>query len=222
MLGETPPTVGLGTTGSVDLRAIYEQLCVSYRAIDEARTKLLGLLPLATGAGILVLGGGIGTGPIEEHALPVGVFGLVATLGLFSYEIHGIKKCAYLIDAGKMIEEGLGVYGQFLSRPRSVAGFIDEPFAASVIYPASLAGWVFFAAPKAPPSMALGFAVGTFACAFILSTLLIRRMETDIGNKVMYRREPLWFRTREAPGAIPRDALLEPRPVRQTPSERPK
>lgn len=133
-----------------DLKPIYQQLCDSYRAIDETRTKLLGLLPLATGAGILALSGGNRAGAGTGLSAAVGLFGMVATLGLFSYEVHGIKKCAALIDAGRLIEERLNLNGQFKRRPREVAGFIDEPFAASIIYPISLAGWTFFALLDVP------------------------------------------------------------------------
>ena len=36
---------------------VYQQLCTTYHAIDDIRTKLLGLLPLATGGGIFLLVG---------------------------------------------------------------------------------------------------------------------------------------------------------------------
>jgi hypothetical protein len=39
------------------LRGAYDQLCMSYRAIDDFRTKLLGFLPLVTGGGLLLLTG---------------------------------------------------------------------------------------------------------------------------------------------------------------------
>jgi hypothetical protein len=37
--------------------AAYDQLCISYRAIDEFRAKLLGFLPLVTGGGLVLLTG---------------------------------------------------------------------------------------------------------------------------------------------------------------------
>ena len=40
------------TQKAENLRTVYRELCSSYRAIDDFRTKLLGFLPLATGAGI--------------------------------------------------------------------------------------------------------------------------------------------------------------------------
>src|SRR4051794_4112690 len=117
----------------------YDQLCVSYRAIDDFRAKLLGFLPLASGGGIFLALNSkleLRTGML----LPVGLFGLVVTLGLFSYEIYGIRKCHALILAGIALEKELGLSaGQFLGRPRAVFGLVNEPFAAGVIYPAVVA-----------------------------------------------------------------------------------
>src|SRR5687768_959214 len=101
-----------------EMGRIYDQLCQSYRAIDEMRAKLLGLLPFGTGVGLLVLTDGAAKIPPPEVALGIGLFGFVVTLGLFAYELHGIKKCASLIDAGRRMEESLRVNGQFLRRPQ--------------------------------------------------------------------------------------------------------
>ncbi|MFX0194484.1 MAG: hypothetical protein ACFFCW_00055 [Candidatus Hodarchaeota archaeon] len=130
-----------------NLRTIYQELCTSYRAIDDFRAKLLGFLPLATGSGIfLLLTYKTKIDFVEQLLLPIGVFGFVVTLGLFCFELHGIKKCTHLINVGSQLEKTLGIEnGQFGERPRGVAGFINEPFAAGVIYPAVLAAWTFLA-----------------------------------------------------------------------------
>lgn len=122
-----------------NFKLVYSELCTSYRAIDEFRTKLLGFLPLASGAGILLL-----RGNDVAELFPIGVFGLMVTLGLFSFEIYGIKKCHALIIAGKKIEARLGE-GQFTHRPPAIARFINEPFAAGFIYPAVLSMWSYIA-----------------------------------------------------------------------------
>jgi hypothetical protein len=134
-----------------DWTVVYQQLCSSYHAIDDFRAKLLGFLPLASGAGIFLLLNDVFTDPdksviVTEFLLPIGIFGFVVTLGLFSYEIYGIRKCGALIEAGKQLEHLLGVkHAQFKKRPREVAGLINEPFAAGIIYPAVLAAWTFVA-----------------------------------------------------------------------------
>jgi len=100
-----------------NLKAAYQQLCDSYRAIDDFRMKLLGFLPLATGGGIFLL-----LGPLSDEktsrlaqsfTLPVGIFGFVITFGLFCYEIYGIKKCGRLIEAGNRVELGCASVGNF-------------------------------------------------------------------------------------------------------------
>ena len=155
------PTARVPDVG--DRRMIYERVCESYHAIDDFRLKLLGSLPLATGAGVLILvRGEIKLGDetatsAKEFLAAIGLFGLVITLGLFAYELHGIKKCHYLIRAGEYLEEEMGVHGQFSSRPHDVGGKrlrINEPFASSIIYPASLGAWTFTGVVLASPTAA--------------------------------------------------------------------
>jgi hypothetical protein len=132
-------------------QALYERVCESYHAVDDFRMKLLGLLPVATGTGVfLLLNGkaellGQGGGDVSDALFAIGAFGFAFTLGLFMYELFGIKKCHYLIVAGKQLEVEMGLLGQFRSRPRELAGFINEPFASAIIYPASMAAWAFLA-----------------------------------------------------------------------------
>lgn len=130
-----------------NLRTAYRELCTSYRAIDDFRAKLLGFLPLATGTGIFLLVTDEAKMKfVQAYFWPIGVFGIVITLGLFLYELYGVKKCTALICAGRQLEEDLSVKdGQFKKRPLGVLGLINEPFAAGVIYPAVLAAWTFLA-----------------------------------------------------------------------------
>jgi hypothetical protein len=50
-------------------KAVYEQLCISCRAIDDFRANLLGFLPLATGTGVLLLLGNLK--PENHQYLPL-------------------------------------------------------------------------------------------------------------------------------------------------------
>src|SRR5437588_6923707 len=105
------------------LRA-YEQLCISYRAIDDFRAKLLGFLPLASAGGAFLLLSDVLVDPekskfAKPFLKPLGLFGFVVTLGLFFYEIYGVRKCHALIEAGIQLECELSITGQFRKRPRS-------------------------------------------------------------------------------------------------------
>jgi hypothetical protein len=134
------------------VQELYGRVCESYHAVDDFRMKLLGLLPVATGTGVFLLLSGkadlIGSNSNERlsQALgAIGIFGFLFTFGLYTYELFGVKKCHYLIETGKRLEARLGIRGQFRSRPRYIAHIFNEPFASSVIYPASMAAWLFLA-----------------------------------------------------------------------------
>ena len=160
-----------------NLRLVYQELCNSYRAIDEFRTKLLGLLPLATGAGIfLLVGDNDAAQLLTLYSGAIGTFGIAVTFGLFCFELFGIKKCTQLINDGKAIEKIISIQaeddkkkklGQFDRRPDGVAGFINEPFAAGIIYPAVLAAWTYIALFEEPvPGCVKFWTVGVFVVFF--------------------------------------------------------
>lgn len=154
------------------LRATYDQLCESYRAIDDFRTKLLGFLPLVTGGGLILL-----TGRQEalrrEFFLPVGIFGLAVTAALFSYEIFGIRKCHDMIILGRRLEDLLGksgqFQGQFLVRRKMVGRVINEPFAAGIIYPSVMAAWMYLALFYTERHVGMAISIAIFLLGFILT-----------------------------------------------------
>jgi hypothetical protein len=106
-----------GKASSDVLPAVYSEICKSYQAIDDFRTKLLGLLPFTSLAGIALLSKNAGLptaskGPNEPLAFAA-VFASAFTLTLFVYEIRGILRCDGLIQRGKDIEKRRHVDGQF-------------------------------------------------------------------------------------------------------------
>jgi hypothetical protein len=136
------------------LDTFYQEICNNYRAIDDLRMKLMGLFSIASGVGITVFA----NEQVGTLIVPIGLFGVLVTFGLFLFELRGIQRCAALINAGEAIERRAGVTGSFLSTPRPVNVFSLEPqneweyhksIAASargtarVIYPTVLATWVF-------------------------------------------------------------------------------
>jgi hypothetical protein len=162
------------TDGAANLRTAYEELCTSYRAIDDFRTKLLGFLPLVTGGGLILL-----TGRADEvrreFFTPVGLLGAGVTTGLLAYELFGIKKCHNLIKAGQDLECKLGLpvddrkkpAGQFLRRPNHLLGIVNEPFAAAAIYPAVLAAWLYLAFFLEDPQRGKNVSFGVLLVGFL-------------------------------------------------------
>jgi hypothetical protein len=174
------------------LRTAYDQLCVTYRAIDDFRAKLLGFLPVVTGGGLLVLTGK-GDALAQDLFLPAGIFGIAVTLGLFVYEIYGTKRCHALIKAGIALESSLGLKssresrctgsvaypGQFQDRPREVLGHLNEPFAAAIIYPAVMAAWSYLAVYQITRTAGALVAAAVFVAGFSVTFAYNSQLRKD-------------------------------------------
>ena len=153
------------------LQQAYAELCTSYRAIDDFRTKLLGFLPLVTGGGLVLLSGRAEDVRREFYG-PVGTFGVLITVGLLAYELFGIKKCHALIGAGKDLERSMSLTdGQFVRRPNNLLWVVNEPFAAALIYPSVLAAWTYLALFYEDRSAAKAVSVRVLIGGFVLILL---------------------------------------------------
>jgi len=127
-----------------DMRIVYSEVCKSYHAIADFRAKLLALLPIASGAGGLLILAEKDT--VKEYLGPIGVFGAAVTLGLFVYELRGIQRCKDLIEAGKALENKMEIGGQFRSRKKGhLGGLVGAETAGWIVYLTVLAAWCYLA-----------------------------------------------------------------------------
>jgi hypothetical protein len=154
------------------LLAAYVEVCRSYERIDDFRAKLLGFLPVVSGAGLFLLLGkdGIAEGACESSSLlaPAGIFGAIVTVGLLCYEERGIQRCVRLATVGRQLESRMMVEGRFHQWPHSVGRIINEPFASGLIYSAMLSAWIYVALTctssiGASAGAAVTFVVGVIA-----------------------------------------------------------
>lgn len=132
------------------LKLEYEQVCSSHQAITDFRGKLLGLLPLAAGAGIFLLL----DKPISDKSnqtqvaallAAAGAFGAIITIGLYFYERRGMVECHLLRRRGGELERQLCLkqdYSRFQGNP---SGFVGPHGAGPIVYFAVVAGWIFVA-----------------------------------------------------------------------------
>lgn len=167
------------------LRTAYAELSASYRAIDDFRMKLLGLLPLATGGGLILVAGRLD----GDLFLPVGIFGAAVTMGLFVFEVYGIKKCYRLIETGKRMEQSLGLeMGQFEDRPSCLRDYyVSKPVATAVIYPSVMAAWTYVAVLNTP-AVAAVLAVLVFLAGFAVTLAYDHRLCREARNRVADER----------------------------------
>jgi hypothetical protein len=155
------------------LQIMYDKVATQHDKIDDFRAKLLALLPIATGIGLFAL---VKDAPNDiGFFLPIGIFGAIASFGLFVHELRGITECYMLIELGAALENKLTpkmkLRGAFSGR--SSWGFawyvipswyviprmkivphnktnvsrtnVSRETAALIVYPTVIAAWVFLA-----------------------------------------------------------------------------
>ena len=193
---ENHSETGAGREPNPYLSQAYTEVCLSYRAVDDIRIKLLGFLPIASAGGVFLL---IRTDDTADPAVFVaaGIFGSLVALGLFAYELFGIKRCHALIEAGKAIEEAMRLgleptYGaQFIRRPDPILGAIAEPLATALIYPAVLASWLYVALVEVvdDTNHAIWVASGTFLLGlFVVQAYALKLRGEPLNPITMWRR----------------------------------
>ncbi len=149
------------------LKTAYQETCKTYHNIDDFRAKLLGLLPLASGAGIFFLSKDNIPGNENHNILAgAGLLGFIITLGLLIFELRGIQYCIRIISVGKLLERKMKIYGQFRLRPKPFCHFIDVPIASGIIYPAVLAAWIFLFVHSLPHPF------NTFCLPYVVAILV--------------------------------------------------
>lgn len=147
--------------------ATYSEICRSYHAIDDFRTKLLGFLPLTSLVGLFILDSGnllsIQSLISNEILGFAAIFATLLTLSLFGYEIRSIQRTDHLIREGKHLERELGIWhGHFNlceeeHADTATTKIFNSKVIACVIYSVVFSAWLFIA-------LRLGFGINTLTC----------------------------------------------------------
>ena len=120
----------------------YTHLNANIRSTDDISFKLLGLVPLFSGSGILVAL--LRSEYFWSPAIyAMAAFGALITFGLFRWELRNIQTCLWLIKCGKALEqaEDAGKPGQFYCRPEAPLG-IGKTEAEKLIYGVTIFTWL--------------------------------------------------------------------------------
>jgi len=85
-----------GKNDSLSADSVYRETCFNIRATDDISFKLMGTVPLLSGAAILTV---FLKGPIQPGSGPVVValsmFAAFVTLGLFRWELRNVQTCSW-------------------------------------------------------------------------------------------------------------------------------
>lgn len=147
------------------LESLYGEVCKAHGAITDFRGKLLALVPTLSGAAFaLIIGARKDFDPLL--LLPVGIFGVAVTLGLFCYELRGMLLCVELRNRGEKLEQAMQrpaadaeeeLRGHFLHRTEhhkisDACELLKEslpisvPTASFIVYGSAILGWLIVAA----------------------------------------------------------------------------
>jgi len=125
----------------------YGEVGSTFRLLTDIRFKLLALLPIAAAAAAAFKGDSLGLG-----GFAFSLFGLVATLGLATYNARNDQLYDELVGRAASIERSLGLPdGAFANRPRpwldiplgGLRWSIDHRTGVATIYAASVALWAY-------------------------------------------------------------------------------
>ena len=130
------------------LRLDYDQTIKFVHAFTDLRTKMLAYVPTITGVAVGLLGE---PRPATE-LIGIALLGLVATLGVFVYELRNAQLCDALLQRAKELERLLelptvhglhGAGGVLATRP---SRWFANDRGWTLVYSAAIAGWSYLAA----------------------------------------------------------------------------
>ena len=125
---------------------IYEQICTNIRVTDDISFKLMGLLPLISGAGLVTIL--LSAHPPGATMLVLlSLFAAAISLGLFRWELRNIQKCNRLITYADKFEkkalEHSDLKEAYVELPQSPQ-HIGKGQAEKFIYPVTILTWLVF------------------------------------------------------------------------------
>jgi hypothetical protein len=125
----------------------YAEICSNIRATDEISFKLLGLVPLVSGTGIVVLLDRSREPAWSPIAVFVAVFGAVISYAIYRWELRNIQTCNWLIDRAADLErdELRLAKGQFYNRdaaPKVFGHRMGKTQAVHLLYGTTIAAWL--------------------------------------------------------------------------------
>ena len=187
------------------LRLDYEQTTQLLRTLVDVRFKLLAFVPTVAAAAV----GLVGRPRPAAELLGVGMLGLLATLGIFVYELRNTQLQDAMVNRAVELERLLGLrsvlgasgpgglFAELPSRTGRLLGVfpISQDGGLALVYSAALAGWTYLAAWGALAAVelgqarALGGAIG--AAAGLLVFVDVERVHRrSAGESPPARRPP--------------------------------
>jgi len=128
-----------------ELLGLYSEVMTGVRETDSISFKLLGFIPVVSGAGAVALtfilqNPAIGLGPVTILA----ALGALSTFGVYLWERRNIQTCNRMRDRAAALETKLGFrdLADLEAAPRLLATPIGKTEAVAFIYAAATGAWL--------------------------------------------------------------------------------
>ena len=159
------------TISDLSIDRVYQETCSGIRTTDDISFKLLGLVPLLSGASILTLFLKDDISAAKGELLyAFAMFAALVTLGLFRWELRNIQTCDWLSQRARALEAALD--RPALPRKPGKPHSIGKTEAEKWIYTVTICAWL--AVPTllhAPSERA--FLPYTALCIAVLVAILV-------------------------------------------------
>jgi hypothetical protein len=123
---------------------LYNEINENIRFTDEISFKLLGLVPLISGAGIAGLI--LSNLNFTPYGALISFFAAIVTSALFMWELRNMQICKFYIDRLKEIEiNTFKINEKDAGRPKGrLRGIISKRIAEYIIYGSTIGSWIIF------------------------------------------------------------------------------
>jgi hypothetical protein len=145
---------------------LYQEIRANIRATDEISFKLMGLVPLMSGAAFL-------TFFFEDkvHAKPnvviaLSVFAALISLGLFRWELRNLQNCSWLLRCAEALEKEAA--NRESTWPNPPHGF-GKTEAEKAVYSVTILTWLLMPALVCPLEKASGLLLACYAILALLT-----------------------------------------------------
>jgi len=147
------------------LERLYTEICSDIRATDEISFKLIGFVPLVSGAAFLAVFFKEDLADKPAIVVTLALFAALITLGLFRWELRNIQNCSWLRRRAEALERDGAI--KDIVRP-SPPLRIGKTEAEKSIYSITILAWL-----AIPPVFSCLNKAPTFRMAYVILAVAI-------------------------------------------------
>lgn len=151
---------------SLSVDRVYAEICSNIRSTDDISFKLMGSVPLLSGATLLTL---FFKEPIPlakgRLVVALSLFAAMITLGLLRWELRNIQRCTWLLKRAEALESAVpALVGKLPNAPHGIGKTRAEKW----VYSVTILAWL-----SIPPVVSSSSLEGWLLWTYIAAVLIL-------------------------------------------------